>query len=103
LVGKGAQVIFVPAAFTALTGEAHWEPLMRARAIENQVYIIAPDQIGHNPKSFATYGNSMIVDPWGRILARAPDVPAVITAEIDLAYLAKVRAELPALSHRKLP
>ncbi len=102
LVGKGAQVIFVPAAFTALTGEAHWEPLMRARAIENQVYIIAPDQLGHNPKSFATYGNSMIVDPWGRILARAPDVPAVITAEIDLAYLAKVRAELPALSHRKL-
>ena len=103
LVGKGAQVIFVPAAFTAFTGEAHWEPLMRARAIENQVYIIAPDQIGHNPKSFATYGNSMIVDPWGRILARAPDVPAVITAEIDLAYLEKVRQELPALTHRKLP
>jgi predicted amidohydrolase len=102
LVGKGAEVIFVPSAFTALTGEAHWEPLLRARAIENQVYVIAPDQIGHNPKSFATYGNSMIVDPWGRILARAPDMPAVILAEIDLAYLAKVRAELPALSHRKL-
>jgi len=102
LVNKGAQVIFVPAAFTAFTGEAHWEPLLRARAIENQIYIIAPDQIGHNPKSFATYGNSMIVDPWGRILARAPDMAAVITAEIDLAYLAKVRAELPALAHRKL-
>ena len=102
VLGKGAQVIFVPAAFTALTGEAHWEPLLRARAIENQVYLIAPDQVGHNPKSFATYGNSMIVDPWGRVLARAPDVPAVITAEIDLAYLAKVRAELPALLHRKL-
>jgi predicted amidohydrolase len=102
LAGKGAQVIFVPAAFTAFTGEAHWEPLLRARAIEDQVYIIAPDQIGHNPKSFATYGNSMIVDPWGRIIARAPDMPAVITAEIDLTYLAKVRRELPALAHRKL-
>jgi predicted amidohydrolase len=102
LVDKGAQVIFVPAAFTAFTGEAHWEPLLRARAIENQVYIIASDQIGHNPKSFATYGNSMIVDPWGRIIARASDMPAVITAEIDLGYLAKVRKELPALAHRKL-
>lgn len=102
LVGKGAQLIFVPAAFTAITGEAHWEPLLRARAIENQVYIIAPDQIGKHPKSFDTYGNSMIVDPWGRILARASDVPGIIFAEIDLAYLAKVRAELPALAHRKL-
>ena len=103
LSNKGAQVILVPSAFTALTGEAHWEPLLRARAIDNQAYVIAPDQVGHNPKSFATYGNSMIVDPWGRILARAPDMPAVIFAEIDLAYLAKVRKELPALSHRKLP
>ena len=103
LSGNGAQVIFVPSAFTALTGEAHWEPLLQARAIENQVYVIAPDQVGHNPKSFATYGNSLIVDPWGRILARAPDMSAVIFAEIDLAYLAKVRKELPALSHRKLP
>lgn len=102
LVSKGAQVIFVPSAFTALTGEAHWEPLLRARAIENQVYIIAPDQIGKNPKSFATYGNSMIVDPWGRVLARASDFPGVIFAEVDLDYLAKVRAELPALDHRKV-
>ncbi len=102
LVAKGAQAIFVPSAFTALTGEAHWEPLLRTRAIENQVYIIAPNQIGKNPKSFATYGNSMIVDPWGRVLARASDCPGVILAEIDLTYLAKVRAELPALSHRKL-
>ena len=102
LVVKGAQVIFVPSAFTAFTGEAHWEPLLRARAIENQVYIIAPDQIGKNPKSFATYGNSMIVDPWGRVLARASDLPTVIFAEIDLSYLKKVRSELPALSHRKV-
>lgn len=102
LVVKGAQVIFVPSAFTAFTGEAHWEPLLRARAIENQVYIIAPDQIGKNPRSFATYGNSMIIDPWGRVLARASDLPTVIFAEIDLDYLAKVRAELPSLTHRKV-
>jgi len=102
LAAKGAQVIFVPSAFTALTGEAHWEPLLRARAIENQVYVIAPNQVGKNPKSFATFGNSMIVDPWGRVLARASDCPGVIFAEVDLTYLAKVRAELPALSHRKL-
>ena len=102
LAAKGADIIFIPAAFTALTGEAHWEPLVRARAIENQCYVIAPDQIGHNPKSFSTYGNSMIVDPWGRVLARAPDLPSVITAEIDLDYLATVRAELPALKHRRL-
>lgn len=102
LVSKGAQLIFVPSAFTALTGEAHWEPLLRARAIENQVYVVAPDQVGRNSKSLATYGNSMVVDPWGRVLARAADFPGVIFAEIDLSYLAKVRAELPALSHRKV-
>lgn len=102
LAAKGAQLIFVPSAFTELTGEAHWEPLLRARAIENQVYIVAPDQVGKNPKSFATYGNSMIVDPWGRVLARASDFPGVVFAEIDLTYLAKVRAELPVLSHRRL-
>jgi predicted amidohydrolase len=102
LVAKSARVIFVPSAFTALTGEAHWEPLLRARAIENQVYIAAPDQIGRNPKSFATYGNSMIVDPWGRVLARASDHPCIILAEIDLDYLAKVRVELPSLLHRKV-
>lgn len=102
LARRGAVVIFVPSAFTALTGEAHWEVLLRARAIENQVYIIAPDQIGKNPKSFATYGNSMIVDPWGRVIARASDAAGIIYAEIDLEYLARVRRELPALTHCKL-
>ncbi len=101
LVERGAQIIFVPSAFTSFTGQAHWEPLLRARAIENQVYIIAPDQVGHTPNSIPSYGHSMIVDPWGRILAEASDGPDVICAEIDLAYLAKVRSELPALSHRK--
>ena len=102
LATQGAQLIFVPSAFTAYTGKAHWEPLLRARAIENQVYIIAPGQFGISTQSFETYGHSMIVDPWGTIAAEQPDGPGVVTAEIDLDYLAKVRAELPALAHRKL-
>jgi deaminated glutathione amidase len=102
LVTQGAEIVFVPSAFTAYTGEAHWEPLLRARAIENQVYVIAPDQFGKSAKSFETYGHSMIVDPWGKILAELPDGPGIVIAEIDLDYLAKVRTELPALTHRKL-
>ena len=102
LATQGSQLIFVPSAFTAYTGKAHWEPLLRARAIENQVYIIAPDQFGKNPKSFETHGHSMIVDPWGKVLAELPDGPGIVMAEVDLDFLAKVRAELPALAHRKL-
>lgn len=102
LAKNGAQLIFVPSAFTAYTGEAHWRALLRARAIENQAYVIAPDQFGKNPKSFEAHGHSMIVDPWGKILAELADGPGVITAEIDLEYLATVRAELPALNHRRL-
>jgi nitrilase len=75
---------------------------LRARAIENQVYIVAPNQTGKNPLSFATYGHSMVVDPWGRIVSQASDRAEVIVGEIDLDYLAKVRRELPALSHRKV-
>jgi predicted amidohydrolase len=102
LASQGAEVIFVPSAFTAFTGQAHWEALLRARAIENQAYVIAPDQFGKSPKSFETHGHSMIVDPWGKIVAELADGPGTITAEIDLDYLARVRAELPALKHRKL-
>ena len=102
LVAKGARLIFVPSAFTAYTGQAHWETLLRARAIENQVYIVAPDQFGKSAKSFETYGHSMIVDPWGKVIAVRPDGPGIVMAEIDLDYLAKIRAELPALDHRKL-
>ena len=102
LAKQGAELVFVPSAFTAFTGQAHWEALLRARAIENQVYVIAPDQFGQSAKSFETHGHSMIVDPWGKIIAELPDGPGVITAEIDLDYLAKVRAELPALKHRRL-
>jgi predicted amidohydrolase len=102
LAHQGARIIFVPSAFTAYTGQAHWETLLRARAIENQVYIIAPDQFGKSPKSFETHGHSMIVDPWGRVIAELADGPGVVTAGIDLDYLAKVRGELPALQHRRL-
>jgi predicted amidohydrolase len=102
LVRQGAQMIFVPSAFTSYTGEAHWETLLRARAIENQIYVIAPDQFGKNAKSFATHGHSMIVDPWGKVLAELADGPGMIIAEVDIDYLMKVRAELPVLNHRKL-
>ncbi|MDH3442644.1 MAG: carbon-nitrogen hydrolase family protein [Deltaproteobacteria bacterium] len=102
LAKQGAELVFVPAAFTAFTGEAHWESLLRARAIENQAYVMAPAQFGRSANSFETHGHSMIVDPWGKILAELADGPGVITAEIDLDYLAKVRRELPALKHRRL-
>jgi predicted amidohydrolase len=102
LSSQGAEIVFIPSAFTFPTGAAHWEPLLRARAIENQVYIIAPNQIGKNTHGFADYGNSMIVDPWGKVLARAPDKECFVTAEIDLEYLHKVRRELPCLAHRRL-
>ncbi len=99
---QGADLIFVPSAFTAFTGQAHWEALLRARAIENQVYVIAADQFGKGAKSFACHGHSMIVDPWGKIVGELADGPGIVTAEVDLGYLARVRAELPALQHRKL-
>jgi deaminated glutathione amidase len=94
-------LIFVPSAFTAFTDASHWETLLRG-AIENQVYVNTPDQFGKSAKSFECHGHSMIIDPWGTILAELPDGPGVITAEIDLEQLSKVRAELPALQHRRL-
>jgi len=99
---KEATMIFVPAAFTSQTGEAHWETLLRARAIENQVYIIAPAQVGVHNKKRSTFGNSMIIDPWGRIIARGQDEETVISAEIDFDYLDSVRQGIPCLSHRRL-
>jgi predicted amidohydrolase len=102
LAQRGAEVLFIPSAFTFPTGAAHWEPLLRARAIENQAYVIAPNQIGKNVHGHADYGNSMIIDPWGKIIARAPDKECIITAEIDRDYLEKVRRELPCLAHRRL-
>jgi len=90
----------VPSAFTPHTGKDHWEVLLRARAIENQAFVLAPAQCGqHGPKR-ASYGRSMIVDPWGLVLAQAGDTPGVIVAECDLEALRAVRARIPALAHR---
>ena len=92
---RGAEIVFIPSNFTAPTGAAHWEVLIRARAVEGQFYVVAPAQTGkHNPK-FTSYGHSMLVDPWGKVVALAPPGPRVIYGDIDLAYLQKVRAELP--------
>lgn len=86
----GAKIFAVPANFTVNTGKDHWETLVRARAIENECYVIAPNQMGKKPR-FTAYGNSLIVDPWGTVIARASEKPGVITAEIDLEYVTKVR------------
>ena len=102
LTFAGAQLLSIPSAFTFPTGEAHWEPLIRARAIENQAYVIAPAQFGPNIYGYSDYGNSMIVDPWGRVLARAADQEGVVVAPIDLEYQDRVRRELPALKHARL-
>ncbi len=96
----GAEVIILPANFTMPTGKDHWEPILRARAIENGVYIIAPNQTGEKEK-FTAYGNSMIVDPWGTVIARASDKPGVILAEIDLDYLNTVREKNPSVENRR--
>lgn len=92
---RGAQVVLIPSNFTAPTGAAHWEVMLRARAIEGQFFVAAPAQTGvHNPK-YTSYGHSMLVDPWGRVLAVASDGPGLIYGNINLAYLEQVRAELP--------
>lgn len=101
LVFSGARTVFVPAAFTAHTGEAHWETLLRARAIENQVFVVAPGQYGAHGGGRRTWGHSMIVDPWGVVLAEAPDEECVITAEIDYARLREVREQIPCLKHAR--
>jgi predicted amidohydrolase len=102
LADAGAEVLLVPSAFTRPTGAAHWDVLCRARAIENQCYLLAANQTGQSPHGHLDHGNSMIVDPWGTVLARAGDEETVVTAELDGAVLAKVRAELPALTHRRI-
>jgi predicted amidohydrolase len=98
---NGALVLTVPANFTRATGEAHWEVLLRARAVENQAFVIAPAQCGEYPPGMPAYGNSMIVDPWGEVLARAGgDEIGYVTAELDFARLAEVREKLPSLQNR---
>ena len=102
LTEAGAQVFCVPAAFTFATGAAHWEVLLRSRAIENQAYVIAANQLGRGAGGIDNYGHSLIVDPWGTPIAQASDGETVILAEIDLDYLARVRRELPCLEHRTI-
>jgi predicted amidohydrolase len=99
---QGAQAFTLPSAFTVPTGRAHWEVLVRARAIENQAFVIAAGQVGHHPPDHESYGHSMIVDAWGTVLARASDEPEhVIVADLDLAAQSDVRAKLPSLAHRR--
>src|SRR5882672_1191691 len=102
LVARGAEWLAMPAAFTVPTGHAHWETLLRARAIENLCYVVAPAQTGTHPSGRETYGDSLIVDYWGQVLSRLAKGTGVITAEIDLAKEAETRARFPALANRQL-
>ncbi|HSR55414.1 MAG TPA: carbon-nitrogen hydrolase family protein [Alphaproteobacteria bacterium] len=99
LAHAGAQLIAVPSAFTLATGRAHWQTLLRARAIETGCFVFAPAQCGTHPRGRKTYGHSIIIGPWGEVLAAAGDEPGVITAEIDLAASDRARAQVPSLTH----
>jgi len=102
LVARGAEWLAMPAAFTVPTGRAHWETLLRARAIENLCYVVAPAQWGTHSSGRETYGDTLIVDYWGQVLARLPSGIGVITAQFDLARQAETRARFPALENRRL-
>ena len=102
LVSQGAEWLAMPAAFTVPTGRAHWETLLRARAIENLCYVVAPAQTGTHTSGRETYGDSLIVDYWGQVMSRLTKGPGVITAEVDLAKEAETRARFPALDNRQL-
>lgn len=102
LADRGADVVLVPAAFTLHTGKDHWHVLLRARAIESQSFVVAAAQWGKHPGGRQTYGHSMIVDPWGSVLAEYPDGVGIVSASLDRARLEAVRRSLPALAHRRL-
>jgi predicted amidohydrolase len=102
LVDKGAEVILVPAAFTLHTGKDHWAPLLQARAIESQTWVVAAAQWGSHPGGRRCYGHSMVVDPWGAIIAQSPDRPGFALATLDHEYQRQVRASVPSLQHRRL-
>lgn len=102
LADGGAEILTVPAAFTQATGQAHWEILVRARAIENQCYVLAAGQVGTHATGTASFGHSMIVSPWGEILAEVSEGTGVAVADVDRAVLDDVRTRLPALRHRRL-
>jgi predicted amidohydrolase len=98
---RGTEIVSVPSAFTLATTRDHWEILLRARAIENQCFVVAPNQIGSHPGGYRSGGRSMIVDPWGLVLATAPDTETTIVADLDREVLRDVRRRLPALTHRR--
>jgi len=102
LESRGARVVTVPAAFTLTTGKDHWHTLLRARAIENQIFVLAPGQTGKHPRGRQTYGKSLIVDPWGDVLAQVGEGEGFAIARLDPAYQDKVRQALPCLSHKRL-
>ena len=99
---RGAEVLLVPSAFTAHTGQAHWHTLLRARAIENQCFVVAPAQHGRHSQARESFGHALIIDPWGAVLAELPEGDGLAVAEIDLAVLARVREQMPCQSHRVL-
>lgn len=103
LATRGARFLCVPSAFARETGRDHWEVLLRARAIENQCFVLAPAQCGEHPGGRMTYGRSLIVDPWGLVLARAADRPGPVVAECFLEEQDRIRTSLPVLLHRRLP
>jgi predicted amidohydrolase len=98
---RGARVIAVPSAFTERTGRDHWEVLLRARAVENQLFVVAAGQIGDAPPHYRSYGRSMIIDPWGVVIAQAPDTECFISADLDFARQDRIRERLPSLRHRR--
>jgi predicted amidohydrolase len=102
LLAEGAEWFCLPSAFTAPTGRAHWELLLRARAVENLCYMVAPAQSGYHENGRETHGDSMIVEPWGRVLTRLPRGTGVITAELDLTRQRSLRQNFPAVDHRRL-
>jgi deaminated glutathione amidase len=102
LAVAGARVLVVPAAFMAHTGRDHWEVLLRARAIENQCYVVAAGQIGDHDPGRTCYGRSMIIDPWGTVVTQLPDTVGVAAADLDLDRLAEIRRDLPSLANRRL-
>jgi predicted amidohydrolase len=97
----GAIALSVPSAFTATTGAAHWHTLLRARAIESQCYVFAPAQYGNHHGRRHSYGHSLVVDPWGEIIAEVATDDAVLIADVDPARVQQVRSELPSLQHRR--
>jgi predicted amidohydrolase len=98
---KGARAIILPAAFALATGKDHWETLIRARAIENGLYMLAPGQVGTHPPGLRCYGRSMVVDPWGLVVAQASDAPSVLSSQVDVSLVERIRGQVPSLANRR--